>query len=73
MKGTTMMHPIDEAIYDGTLTRELLAEHASLPLPDVGVSYWGDAMRETGDAVTAARRAARRMSTSLASLAAVRR
>jgi hypothetical protein len=62
------MHPIDEAIFHGTLTAELLATHASLPLAPPAHSYWCDRMREGKDALAAAQLAARDMGASLASL-----
>jgi hypothetical protein len=39
------MHPIDQAIFDNTLTQDLLRAEAGKPLPPEGSSYWGDAMR----------------------------
>lgn len=39
------MHVIDQAIFDNTLTPELLSEESRKPLPPEGSSYWGDAMR----------------------------
>lgn len=61
------MHPIDEAIFHGTLTSELLATHAALPLAPPAHSYWCDRMREGKDALTAAYEAARDMGAPLAS------
>ena len=40
------MHPIDQAIFDNTLTPAMLHEEAKKELPPPGTSYWGDAMRE---------------------------
>jgi hypothetical protein len=69
-----MQHPIDQAIIDNTLTRELLDEHATLPLPPQGDSYWGDNMRDHGmDPVESARVAALQMGQVLLSLDALSR
>lgn len=64
-------HPIDRAIYTGTLTAAMLREHAALPLPDEGESYWGDAMREVGEPARAARHAAKAMGAAAESIATV--
>lgn len=60
------MHPVDEAILQGTVTPELLRQEARKPLPPRGESYWGDAMRAVGPdaddpALSAARQAEREM------------
>lgn len=65
------MHIIDEAIYSGTMTHDLLTEHAAMPLPAPGHSYWGDRMHEGHEPLVAARLAARDMGTALAALAAL--
>lgn len=65
------MHPIDNAIYTGTLTRQLLLDHATRPLPPIGDSYWGDAMRACISPEGAAVRAANQMGVALASLSSV--
>lgn len=70
------MHPVDEAILANRVTPALLREHARLPLPEAGTSYWGDAMHElqergaTADdlALCAAKRAERQMGDAVARL-----
>ena len=65
------MHTIDDAILNGSLTSELLGLYTKLPLPAPGVSYWGDRMRECGDALQAAKWAAHDMGTAFTSIAAM--
>lgn len=76
------MHPVDQAIIEGTLTPELLANHLAEPLPAQGTSYWGDELHsalafgatlDEASAWIAARRAAHMMGTALASYQAVTR
>lgn len=55
-------HPIDAAIYGGTITRAELEDLARRPLPPRGDSYWGDAMRDHHmDPVDSAKTAALQM------------
>lgn len=66
------MNSIDEAIYYGKLSSKILEEALGEPLPELGESYWGDAMRRTNnDPILAAHMAAREMGHSLSSLSAI--
>ena len=62
------MDKVDLAIYNGTLTADLLRQYTAEPLPPAGQGYWADHIRDGLSPRAAALRAAQDMASVLRSL-----